>query len=183
MGRRIPDGYVETLKTGQDRFRSRELAQYYGALRLITSGPVFSATRWRAIVAMHLGRYDHLLDAYRPEYDRKVIRPTDLRHDKNDAPAGLYSYWHPGADTGVVFSDAGAEIPLDGAARDVAVRVTSGEFDVTLWSGTDEVARVHAVGSELRLRAVRPFDRITLDVSRKDPAGRWTLEAVTTLPA
>jgi hypothetical protein len=41
------------------------LAAYYDALSLITRGPLLSGRRLRAILAMNLGRDDHLLDAYR----------------------------------------------------------------------------------------------------------------------
>jgi len=65
--RKIPEGYLETLETGEDRFRDRNLAAYNQKLRLITRGDLFDIDRWKAIVRMNLGHYDDLIDveAYR----------------------------------------------------------------------------------------------------------------------
>jgi arabinofuranosyltransferase len=63
--RNLPDGYIQTLRTGQNQIRDPGVAAYYDALVLITRGPVFSLARLRAIVAMQLGQYDHWLDQYR----------------------------------------------------------------------------------------------------------------------
>jgi arabinofuranosyltransferase len=65
--RPLPDGYLETLETGEDRLVDRDLAAYNEKLRLITRGPLFDVERWHAIVRMNLGLYDHLIDveAYR----------------------------------------------------------------------------------------------------------------------
>jgi arabinofuranosyltransferase len=59
--RAIPEGYIETLESGTNQIRDPQLASYYDTLRLITTGPIWSWTRMRAIVEMNLGRHDHLL--------------------------------------------------------------------------------------------------------------------------
>ena len=63
----VPEGYEETLLSGQNRMTDPRLAEYYDALSLILKGRLFDAKRWSAIVAMNLGRYDSLIDvdAYR----------------------------------------------------------------------------------------------------------------------
>ena len=63
--RALPDGLIQTLRTGTNQFTDPGLAAYYDALSLITRGPLLSGRRVRAILAMNLGRDDHLLDAYR----------------------------------------------------------------------------------------------------------------------
>ncbi|MHB1322899.1 MAG: hypothetical protein ACYCXZ_00955 [Coriobacteriia bacterium] len=56
-----------------------DLARYYDHLSLVTSGPLWSAQRWRTILGMHLGRYDHPIDRdfYRyeaqPPYDPALL--------------------------------------------------------------------------------------------------------------
>ena len=47
--RRIPDGYLESLRTGQNRLGNPSLARYYADLRLATSGPLLSWERLFAI--------------------------------------------------------------------------------------------------------------------------------------
>ncbi len=60
--RKIPEGYVESVRTGQNHIRDRDLAAYYEKLNIITSGPLFSFNRLAVIAKMNLGFYDDLLD-------------------------------------------------------------------------------------------------------------------------
>jgi arabinofuranosyltransferase len=59
--RKVPPGYVETLMTGQNRIRDRDLAAYYDALSLVTRGPLLDRRRLAAIRDLNTGRYNHLL--------------------------------------------------------------------------------------------------------------------------
>ena len=54
--RALPAGYIDTLRTGTNRIEEPALARYYADLQTITRGALFSRDRWRAIVAMNLGR-------------------------------------------------------------------------------------------------------------------------------
>lgn len=56
--RRIPEGYWESLATGENRIYHEGLARYYEALRSLTQDPVFSGRRMSALWDMALGRYD-----------------------------------------------------------------------------------------------------------------------------
>ncbi|MEN6626962.1 MAG: hypothetical protein ABFD69_12125 [Candidatus Sumerlaeia bacterium] len=60
--RRIPDGYADTLRTGQNRLADPNLALFYDHLRRIISGPLLSGVRFKEILLFNLGRYDHLVD-------------------------------------------------------------------------------------------------------------------------
>jgi arabinofuranosyltransferase len=59
--RRIPDGYIETLETGQNLLADAQLAAYYDKLRFITRGELWDPQRWLEILKFNLGAYDHLL--------------------------------------------------------------------------------------------------------------------------
>jgi arabinofuranosyltransferase len=59
--RHIPEGYLETLATGQNRLADADLAAYYDAIALITRGRLFDSRRCWEIVKLNLGVYDHLL--------------------------------------------------------------------------------------------------------------------------
>ena len=59
--RNVPDGYVETLRGGQNRIADPDLAAFYDALAAITRGSLWDAGRWRAIWRMNTGAYDYLL--------------------------------------------------------------------------------------------------------------------------
>lgn len=62
--RREPDGYRETLLSGRNSLRDSGLAAYYERLKIITEDPIWSGRRWRTIVSMNLGSYEHFLDSY-----------------------------------------------------------------------------------------------------------------------
>jgi len=54
--RAVPDGYVASIATGEDRLSDPQLAAFYAALRSVVSAPLFERRRWRAIVAINSGR-------------------------------------------------------------------------------------------------------------------------------
>ena len=60
--RKIPEGYLESLKTGEDRLVDRSLAMYYLKLKKITEAPLFEQGRFKEILRFNTGYYDHLID-------------------------------------------------------------------------------------------------------------------------
>ncbi len=62
--RPIPEGYLETLRTGTNHVADPDLATFYDHVREATRGDVWSPSRWRTSLALFLGRYDHFRDAY-----------------------------------------------------------------------------------------------------------------------
>ena len=64
----LPDGYVETLESGENHFDNPNLWHYYQKIRVVVSGPLFSRQRWIAIWELNTGRLDYLLHAYVQEY-------------------------------------------------------------------------------------------------------------------
>jgi arabinofuranosyltransferase len=61
LARDVPTGYRETLESGVIQLQNARLAQYYERLSLIVRGRIFEWRRFRAIIRMNLGLYDHLL--------------------------------------------------------------------------------------------------------------------------
>ncbi len=59
--RDIPAGYVETIKTGKNQISDPALHEYYDHLRPLIQGDLWSWVRFKEIVAMNLGLYEHLL--------------------------------------------------------------------------------------------------------------------------
>jgi arabinofuranosyltransferase len=58
----IPEGYVETLESGENRITDPKIAEYYDNLTLVTRGGLWSRARLVAIWKLNTGRYDHLLE-------------------------------------------------------------------------------------------------------------------------
>jgi len=59
--REFPRGYEETLKTGRNSIENKKLRAYYARLSMIVRGPLFTAARFRTILRMNVGTFDHLL--------------------------------------------------------------------------------------------------------------------------
>ncbi|MDE3156358.1 MAG: hypothetical protein KGN76_14745, partial [Acidobacteriota bacterium] len=64
--RTIPDGYLDTLRTGTNQLTDPALAAYYDKLSLIVRGPIWSRARLMTILWMNLGRYNYLLRGVKP---------------------------------------------------------------------------------------------------------------------
>lgn len=62
--RQIPEGYLDTLKTGENQIKDPSLAAYYDQLQYIVSGPLFDWGRIGAIWKFNTGQYDGLLNSY-----------------------------------------------------------------------------------------------------------------------
>jgi arabinofuranosyltransferase len=63
-GRGSPEGYIETLATGENRIGDRNLAIYYDKLSLVTRGALFDLKRLWEIWKLNTGAYDHYLDTF-----------------------------------------------------------------------------------------------------------------------
>jgi len=63
--RKLPRGYVDTLRSGTNRIADRDLASYYGALSRVVRDPLFDVERLGVIARFNLGGYDALLEGYR----------------------------------------------------------------------------------------------------------------------
>lgn len=64
MSRIVPDGYNETLATGENRIVNPSLHEYYNKLSLIIKGDLLSFERLKTIIDMNCGKYNYLLDQY-----------------------------------------------------------------------------------------------------------------------
>ncbi|MBX7219511.1 MAG: hypothetical protein K1Y36_06165 [Blastocatellia bacterium] len=53
--RKIPEGYVLSLKTASNQIKDPQIREFYAKIRLITQGNLCSSERFRAILEMNLG--------------------------------------------------------------------------------------------------------------------------------
>ena len=65
MEREFPEGYQETLDTGENYIKNVSLKEYYDKLRIILSGDVFTRKRIETLIEFKRGNYDYLLEDYR----------------------------------------------------------------------------------------------------------------------
>jgi arabinofuranosyltransferase len=66
--RKLPLGYLETLRSGNNRIADPQLAEYYERLDRILRGELWDRQRWRDIASLNLGDADRLIDV--AEYSR-----------------------------------------------------------------------------------------------------------------
>ncbi len=119
FGRLMPEGYLETLETGENRITDPNLAHYYDKLALVIRGDLFDINRLREIWKLDTGAYDGYLDAYAyfrgAEFVRqfRVTNPTDRPY--------AYAYiWNNHAGETYLLDDAS----FQGATYTVVWRVT-----------------------------------------------------------
>lgn len=62
LKRDIPEGYYDSVTTGDNCLVDDNLRQYYDLISLIETGNLFDIKRLRVIVDMNLGYYDYLLE-------------------------------------------------------------------------------------------------------------------------
>lgn len=108
MMRKVPGGYVDSLKLKGNRIQDENLAEYYEKLLVITRGALFSPQRLVEIWKMNTGQYDYLIDyeAYRyPEMVKTSQGEVPAKPaTENDACS---------ASTVIKMTDSGIEIQLD----------------------------------------------------------------------
>jgi len=64
--REVPAGYLETIRTGENRIEDPRIAELYESLRLITRDDLWSAERWREIQRWNTGFYQPVIDELTP---------------------------------------------------------------------------------------------------------------------
>jgi arabinofuranosyltransferase len=72
--RMIPEGYTETLQSGENRLADKHLAEYRDKLAFVVSGPLFDKDRLREIWRLNTGAYDHLIDSERYRAAPPLVR-------------------------------------------------------------------------------------------------------------
>jgi arabinofuranosyltransferase len=68
--RELPEGYLETLETGENKIADPNLALYYSELKYVISGELFNRDRLIKIWKFNTGQYDHLLGIYKQSISR-----------------------------------------------------------------------------------------------------------------
>ncbi|MFH1386301.1 MAG: hypothetical protein ABIH50_01380 [bacterium] len=58
----MPEGYLETLKTGKNQIKDKNIALYYDKLSFITRGNLFDIDRLKEIIKFNLGKYNYLIN-------------------------------------------------------------------------------------------------------------------------
>ena len=71
--RKVPRGYLESIRTGRNQISNRKIASLYDQVRLVTTGQLWSWKRLRAIVYMNTLAYRSVTEGYEDLDERDVI--------------------------------------------------------------------------------------------------------------
>ena len=176
--RDIPEGYLESLDTGQNRLTEPLLQDYYGRLQRVVGGPLFTPSRLRDIWYLNAGegrRFAERFEQRRPiELSIRAVNErfsTDVG-EKDTAAGVIRSTGRAG------YLQTGPGIPLKRGlyrARWVGV-LTSSPGDgplgfVDVWSGDHQLAR-----REISVKDVRPDARHLAEITFALPEAATALE-------
>ena len=105
FGRTVPDGYMETLVTGDNVIEDKNLAAYYDRLAFVIRGDLFDIGRLVEIWRLNTGVYDHYLDAY--AYSRGERFTQQLQVTNPTGSPYIHAYvWNNGAAEAFLLDDA-----------------------------------------------------------------------------
>lgn len=121
--RRIPEGYWETLLSGENRIRHPGLRDFYGALHLLTRTPVFSGDRLAALWQMAIGSHDAGFREFLAEEYRNPPR-VEVGADQLSGETELGTFWFDQPALRIVY-EGGLAVRFDEAvgARELRVQV------------------------------------------------------------
>ena len=68
----VPDGYLESLESGENKIADLDLAEYYQHLSLIIHGPIFSRERMLEIWRFNIGYYDKYMMNYAARIENEL---------------------------------------------------------------------------------------------------------------
>jgi arabinofuranosyltransferase len=180
--RRVPDGYTQSIESGQNVIADAGVAAYYERLRLITEAPLWSRRRLQTILRMNLGRYEHYIRSY------GLIRVPALQVSQPKADGTAWTL-----ESNVPMTLRGVEVALGGSRTAHALELSVSRNDVyhvaLLGSGArvyetiidqamsgDSSLAVHTV----RVPPERAFDTVLITPSGGD--ARYALGHLEVLP-
>lgn len=96
FSRVLPEGYIDTLNSQENRFLDPKLWEFYQHIRRITRDPIFSKERWRSIWKLQSGQLDHLVDKPRYRFHgAKELKASELLARPRKGPDAI-DFGHSG---------------------------------------------------------------------------------------
>ncbi|HNW81319.1 MAG TPA: hypothetical protein PKG52_00355 [bacterium] len=91
LGREFPEGYVDTIKSGENYILHPEIREFYEKLKVITKSDIFTIKRFVEILRMNSGYYDNVIRNY--SSDRSVVSLDGIKVTYSDLP-GITISWN-----------------------------------------------------------------------------------------
>lgn len=153
--RRMPEGYLETLRFKENKIKDKNLAAYYDKLSLVIRGNLISRKRLAEIWRINTGKYDQLIDfaSYREpsfqfsEFDGIVF----VKLSQINAPKSEGTPWDQ-ADN-IIFGKKGVHIDLEKRSRAPYIEVSldhNDNYEIVYYRGRLRLSRQTAVRRNTR---------------------------------
>lgn len=161
--RPIPEGYIETVESGQNRLADPDLARYYDALSVIIRGDLFSLERLGIIARMNLGAYDALIDVERYRLFNMVRLNRNALSEKPRDSRAACKQDEPG-----YFTDTGIEISLGARVHDpvLAAQLSKGAVYQVEYLLDGAVLATQEVGVPLESQDDGDFNPLSIEALR-----------------
>ena len=105
FGRTVPEGYIDTLVSGENRIADENLATYYDKLSFVIRGDLFDAGRLVEVWKLNTGAYDRYLDAYAHFRGDAFVQELQLVNP-TDSPYAYAYVWNNGGAEAFLLDDA-----------------------------------------------------------------------------
>lgn len=134
--RYVPEGYMETAGSNENKIQDADLAQFYDYIRIITRSPIWSWERFKVILKMNLGYYNHLIDK-----DKYQFADTQIKY---------YEGWEEEIQNleenqGIKISERGLEIRLGKVKHDSYIELELRkwhQFHILLFNNKEYLTRI-----------------------------------------
>lgn len=175
--RLIPQGYIQSLRSETNLIQDRELSQFYNKMKLIVSGKIWTGERFKTILQMNLGHFDHLIIQERWQ---DVVEYRDLATSPELRSAKKARYPSKGFDTMLINPDKGLTVDLMYPRSDTLMNLSlnhNSKFEISVMSGARKLVR-YEVGPTDSLNA----GMAVYDIHLPDSVSRTTFDFVQIMP-
>jgi len=145
--RLVPDGYLESLASGEDRLAHPGLRAFYSDLRLVMRAPLWQHERLAALWRLWTGAHaDDIARFVADEYHnppRRAVRQSELPRDARD---GEFWFDDPQA---MVVGAGGLRIDFDGPVAAATLRISLSpwtKYRLTFLAGERELGSIELPG-------------------------------------
>jgi len=134
--RYVPEGYMESAGSNENKIQDTDLAKFYDYIRIITRSPIWSWERFKVILKMNLGYYNYLIDE-----DKYQFADTEVKY---------YEEWEEEIQNlkenrGIKISEGGLEIRLGEVKHDSYIElelIKWHQFHILLFNNKEYLTRI-----------------------------------------
>jgi hypothetical protein len=158
--RRIPEGYWESLRSGENELHHPGLRAFYGALRTATRGNVFAGERWQALWQLAVGTHDAgFREFVASDYRTPPRLSVPLAQVSTPLPVGVFWFEEPQVK---LCYDGGLAIDLGGEqnARSLRLQVLEMSYRYRLTFRRSGQALGEAFGVPVPAPSIPPLQAV-----------------------